>query len=255
MNNCKLVADLLPSYCDELTSQESSTYIRDHIHNCPDCRRLLAQMQKQQESRQADIRRAEFKAALAVYEKNHRTRVLLMVIACVLLISLFFVFQAFSFDLAIAASDLNRRQLQVVQEPITGADGSVFQVVFSQTKDDEAALACLQKDFLGFWTVSGIEVATPRRWDSGVAQITWSEPLFSLYEGEPDISTVFHTIYAGSNAIGSFEDFPYDRIPGNVTVMVTQNSSNYYIHVITVLPDSGSAFNLIPLLQESNLIS
>lgn len=255
MDDCKLVNDLLPSYCDDLTSWETNTFIRTHLNSCPNCSRLLEQMQKKQEPNQADIRRTEFKAALAVYERNHKSRVLLLVIVCALLISLFFVFQACSFSLAIAGSGLNRQQLKVVQEPTTGADGKVFQIVFSRTKDDEAALASLEKNFLGFWTVSGIEVATPGRWKDGVAQIIWSEPLFSLYGGEPGITTVFHTIYAGRNAISSFDNFPYDRIPGNVTVMAEQFASDYYIHVITVLPDGGTNFNLLPLLKESGLIS
>lgn len=255
MDDCKLVTDLLPSYCDELTSLETNTFIRTHLNSCPNCSKLLAKMQKNQESKQADIRRAEFKAALAVYERNHRTRVLLLVIACALLISLFFIFQACSFHLAIAGLGLNRQQLTVVQEPTTDADGTAFQVVLSQTKKDEAALVFLEKNFLGFWAVSGVEIATPERWNSGVAQITWSEPLFSFYDGEPDITMVLHMIYAGRNAIASFENLPYDKIPGNVTVMATQNASDYYIHVITVLPEGGTNFNILPLLQESGLIS
>jgi len=255
MDDCKLVTDLLPSYCDNLTSWETNTFIRTHLNSCPNCSRLLEKMHQKQEPNQADIRRADFKAAMAMYERSHRSRVLFLVIVCTLLIFLFLIFRACSFDLAIAASDLNRQQLKVVQEPITGADGKVFQIVFSRTKDDEAALASLKKNFLGFWTVSDIEVATPDRWKDGVAQIIWSEPLFSLYGGEPGITTVFHTIYAGRNAIASFDNLPYDQIPGNVTVMATQNSSDYYIHVITVLPDGGTSFNLLPLLKEHNLIS
>ena len=255
MDECKLVTDLLPTYCDDLTSWETNTFIRTHLNNCPNCRNLLVKMQEKQEPNQADIRRTNFKAALAVYEQNHRKRVLAAFIACVLLISLFFVFQACSFHLAITGSGLNRQQLTVVQEPTTGADGTEFQIVLSRTKEDEAILACLEKNFFGFWVVSGIEIATPEQWNDGAAQITWSEPLFSLYGGEPNITTVFHTIYAGRNAIGSFEDLPYDRIPGNVSVMATQNGSDYYIHVITVLPGSGTAYNIMPLLKESGLIT
>jgi hypothetical protein len=37
--------------------------------------------------------------------------------------------------------------------------------------------------------------------------------------------------------------------------MVTQHSDSYCIHVITVLPDGGTAYNILPLLKENNLIS
>jgi len=255
MDDCKLVTDLLPSYCDNLTSWETNTFIRTHLNGCPGCKRLMEQMQQRQEPQEADIRRADFKAAMAVYERNHRTRVLVLVIVCALLITLFFVLQACSFGLAIAGSGLNRQRLTVVQEPTTGADGRVFQIVFSRTKEDESALARLEKNFLGFWTVSGMEIATRDRWIHGAAQITWFEPLFSIYDGEPNITSVVHTIYAGCNAIASFEELPYDRIPGNVTVMATQNGPDYYVHVIAVLPDSGTAFDIMPLLKDSGLIS
>ncbi len=255
MDDCNIVTDLLPTYCDELTSGETNTFIRTHLNNCQSCSRLLEQMQNRREQqKEADIRRAEFKAAVAVYECRYRTRVYLVALACLLLIAIFFAFRACSFDLAIAASGLNRKQLEVVQEPTTNADGKMFQVVFSQTKEDYGALAYLTKNALGFWTIDAVEIATPDK-PYGAAQIVWSEYLFSIYGGQPQITTVFHVVYAGNNAIGSFEQLPQEHIPGNVAVLATQHVSNYYVHVITVLPSGGTAFGILPLLKESNLIS
>lgn len=255
MDDCKIVTDLLPTYCDELTSRETNTFIRTHLNSCPGCSRLLEQMQhRREQQKEADIRRAEFKAALAGYERKHKMRVGLLMLTCVLLIAVFFVFRGCSFDLAIAQTDLLRDQLQVVQEPITDDEGRVFQIVFSQTKAGDAALAYMTKNALGFWTVDAVEIATPDK-PYGAAQIVWSEFLFSIYDAEPNITTVFHEVYAGCNATGSFERIPQEQIPGNVTVLATQYSSNYYIHVITVLPDGGSAFDILSLLKENNLIA
>ena len=173
-------------------------------------------------------------------------------LVCVLLIAVLFVFRAFSFDLAIASSGLNRRELTVVQEPITGNEGKVFQIVLSRTKEDDCALAYLEKNFFGFWTVN--HVATPDEF-YGAAQIVWTEYLFSNNFGKPDITTVFHTVYAGCNAIDSIEKLPQEVFPENVAVLVTQHSSKYYVHVITVLPDGGSPFDILPLLKENNLIA
>ena len=255
MDNCKIVADLLPTYCDELTGPETNTFIRDHLESCPECSRLLERMQEKREQlRDADTRRAQFKAAVARSERRHQTRVYLVVAACLLLIAAFFVFRACSFEMAIAQTDLIRDQLKVVQEPITDDEGKVFQVVFSQTKDGDAALAYMTKNTLGFWCVDAMEIATPDK-PYGAAQIVWFEPLFSVYDGEPHITSVFHGIYAGCNAIDSFEKLPKETFPENVAVLVTQNSSNYYIHVINVLPDGGTTFDILPLLKENNLIA
>ncbi len=255
MDDCKIVTDLLPTYCDELTSLETNTFIHTHLNSCPNCSRMLEMMQrKREQQRDADTRRAQFKAAVAMSERRHRTRVYLAVLACILLVATFFILRACSFEMAIAQTDLIRDQLQVVQEPITDDEGKVFQIVFSQTKAGDAALAYMTKNALGFWTVDAVEIATPDK-PYGAAQIVWSESLFSTYDAEPHITGVFHTVYAGCNATGSFELIPQEQIPGNVTVLATQNSSNYYIHVITVLPDGGSAFDILSLLKESNLIS
>lgn len=41
MNECKLVEDLLPLYAEELVSQESADFIRDHTAHCDRCAMLL----------------------------------------------------------------------------------------------------------------------------------------------------------------------------------------------------------------------
>lgn len=253
MDECKIVTDLLPTYCDELTSGETNSFMRAHLDRCPGCSRMLEQMQQiQQQQKEADIRRREFKAALAGYEQKHRTRVQLLVFVCVVLIAVFFIFRTFSFDLAISAVGLNRRDVTVVQKPTTDDNGKIFQVVCSETKEDDCVIAYVEKNILGFWTVK--HVATPDK-AYGVAQIIWSEHLFSNPSGMPKITTVFHGIYAGCNATDSLEKLPLESLPDNVTVMVTQHSDSYCIHVITVLPDGGTAYNILPLLKENNLIS
>ena len=41
---CEIIKDLLPSYIEGLTSEESNRAIEDHLKNCPDCRRYLEEM-------------------------------------------------------------------------------------------------------------------------------------------------------------------------------------------------------------------
>ena len=252
MNECQIITDLLPTYCDDLTGKQTNVFIRTHLDSCPSCSGLLKRMQLNKEQKKAEIRRAEFKAALAGYERRHKRRVYLVMLACAFLIAAFFVLRACSFDLAIAASGLNRRELTVVQEPVTGDDGKVFQIVRTQTKEDSCVLAYLEKNVLGFWTVNHVAVPDAVY---GAAQIVWTEYLSSNRFGTPDITAVFHAVYAGENAVDSLEKLPQELFPDNVAVLVTQNSQDYCIHVISVLTDGGSLFDILPLLQENGLIA
>ncbi len=248
MDDCRIVADLLPSYCDDLTSWETNTYIRTHLNTCPGCRKLLEQMQQRQKPQEADLRRAKFKAALEAYEHRHKVRQGIILLVFLLLLVGFFVAMAFSRDIALATKGLDL--VHIMQEP-TVSGTKEFQIVACRTKDGTNALVRLEKTRYGFWLVSAMEVVTPDR----PAQITWTEILHSIYGGEPNITPVLHTFYTGCNATRSFENIPYDQIPGNVTVMAEQFASDYYIHVATVLPEGGSAFDILSLLKESRLIS
>jgi hypothetical protein len=42
---CAVVRDLLPSYIDKLTSEETNKAVEQHLEGCEDCRRVLAAMQ------------------------------------------------------------------------------------------------------------------------------------------------------------------------------------------------------------------
>ena len=41
MNNCDIVKDLLPLYKENLLSEESKTFVEDHLKSCTDCENLL----------------------------------------------------------------------------------------------------------------------------------------------------------------------------------------------------------------------
>ena len=261
MDECKLVADLLPTYCDELTGEETNAFIQSHLNGCPECGRLLEQMQyKRMRQMELDNEQEAFRAAMAGYQRRHRSRVRRVIYICLALIAAFFVFRAFSYDLAIASTGL--REAEVIQGPATNDTGNVFQIVCAKTKGDyHPALVFLTKNALGFWTVRYVDIATPDR-PYGNALAFWSESLFSVYPAdsahsnvEPHISTVTHVIYAGNNAIGPLDRLPQELIPRNVTVMTTQRSGYYYIHVTQVFTDGGSGFDIMPLLKEYNLIS
>ena len=41
MNNCQIIKDLLPLYKEELLSEESKTFVENHLKTCPECENLL----------------------------------------------------------------------------------------------------------------------------------------------------------------------------------------------------------------------
>ena len=44
--DCEIIRDLLPLYAEEIASPASTDMVRAHLEECPDCARLLAQMQR-----------------------------------------------------------------------------------------------------------------------------------------------------------------------------------------------------------------
>lgn len=44
---CKVMQDLLPSYVENLTNEETNKFIKEHINNCEECKKLLESMQKE----------------------------------------------------------------------------------------------------------------------------------------------------------------------------------------------------------------
>ena len=46
MKNCKIVQDLLPNYIENLTSEETNTFIEEHLTECEDCKKIYETMKK-----------------------------------------------------------------------------------------------------------------------------------------------------------------------------------------------------------------
>lgn len=47
---CNIVKDLLPLYCDKLTSQDSNEEIEKHLHECEECNAVYESMNKKEEN-------------------------------------------------------------------------------------------------------------------------------------------------------------------------------------------------------------
>lgn len=65
---CEIIRDLLPSYIDELTSEESNWEIKEHLKTCPECKKYLEEMK---ESLQTPSRIEENKKAIKQIGRAH----------------------------------------------------------------------------------------------------------------------------------------------------------------------------------------
>jgi len=258
MNNCQLVADLLPSYCDGLTSTESSRLVEDHIAACPQCARLLAKMQANQESEEKEKQKEEFRRNLSIYDLSYRLRVAWIAFACAILVIGFFVLQHFSEDLALISERISIQQTQVITAtvPLYNKEGEerYGKLIRSLGKDGRLVLALLEQNALGFWYVSETVLANL---DSGYDPVFfyWIEYGENSFRGDWELYTIFHVVYLGNNAIKKIE-FPKDALPEEATVQVEQGGSTYLIHAAYRSGSDGTAgWNLVEFMIENDFIS
>ena len=58
---CKIVQDLLPSYVDKLTNEETNQYIEEHLKECKECQKVLENMKSNIEYKEQDDDRKKVK--------------------------------------------------------------------------------------------------------------------------------------------------------------------------------------------------
>ena len=75
--NCKIVKDLLPSYIDGLTSEDTQKYIETHLEECNECKESLENMKKDFEKEKKDIANKSIKYAKKI---NKKIKSLLLII-------------------------------------------------------------------------------------------------------------------------------------------------------------------------------
>lgn len=93
-DKCYLIRDLLPSYIDELTGEETNKEIENHLNECPDCKKAYESMksdipgEKEAESSEEYDEKLIKKIGLNVKRKNDRSKVV-SIVAIISLILLF----------------------------------------------------------------------------------------------------------------------------------------------------------------------
>ncbi len=92
--NCKIIKDLLPSYIDELTSEETKKYIETHLEECNECKDILENMKKGLEKEKKEVTNKSIKYAKK-YNRKLKLLIILLVSIILILFSCTFVRNAF----------------------------------------------------------------------------------------------------------------------------------------------------------------
>ena len=82
---CGVVRDLLPSYVEGLTSQETNTAVERHLADCPDCTRLRADLAGETPPPPEEVKEVDY---LKKVKRRGRRRVVAAVAVTVLVLAL-----------------------------------------------------------------------------------------------------------------------------------------------------------------------
>lgn len=253
MDNCKIIEDLLPSYCDGVTSEESNTVIKAHVADCPQCAQLLDRMSAEPKREILD-HREQFRRTMKMHEQNHKFKFLRIRMAVIAAIAVILLIWANSFALAVSFSGIREKSMQIVAEN-EESNGTVYRFAVVYTAEGEFALARFKKyPIVNFWVLDSLQSPSD---ENGLVVDVWFGPISTqaYYEKGMEMTVNFqhNTLYAGNNAKQPIVLTPED-IPGDIAVMVHQADNDYWIHTITDSADGTNHFRLYELLQEKGFI-
>ncbi|MFE6168622.1 zf-HC2 domain-containing protein [Viridibacillus arvi] len=80
--NCNIIKDLLPSYIDEICSEDTAKLVEDHVQHCDECRLSINRMQEQMAYVQQIPEEVE--KAITPFKKVKRKRLIQVIIAIVM---------------------------------------------------------------------------------------------------------------------------------------------------------------------------
>lgn len=82
--DCKIVQDLLPNYIENLTSEETNNYIKEHLEQCNECNNIFENMKKELEPGNGKIDKREIN-----YIKKYSSKLKILRNALIIIIILF----------------------------------------------------------------------------------------------------------------------------------------------------------------------
>ena len=152
-NECYIVRDLLPSYIDQLCSEESSRFIEQHIATCEQCAELLNQMRvefdiQDQPEIPARIEQKKPFQKIAYFFKAQKNFTKFLSIS--FWIALIVTVGSFIYSLNVL-SELNdeREEAQVIEQQKQDIMEKTFAVLSTQANIDEIALQAVFQEYSG----------------------------------------------------------------------------------------------------------
>lgn len=82
-NQCKIIEDLLPSYVEKLTNEETNQFIEEHFINCDSCKEKIKNMSSKLEIDEIDEKELNY---LKKYNRNRKNAILLGILLGILII-------------------------------------------------------------------------------------------------------------------------------------------------------------------------
>ncbi len=87
--NCEIIKDLLPSYCDKITSFETNKLIEGHIKNCRHCKKIVEDMNKNIEIKTLNEKTEQINY-LKGFKKRKKVIILLSIFVTILTLATIF---------------------------------------------------------------------------------------------------------------------------------------------------------------------
>ncbi len=133
-NECSIVRDLLPLYAENMVSQATAAFVREHLDNCPDCRAELAALVKDEPA--IPTQAVQDAAALVTIKKKLRKKLTVAVTAAMLCLLtaavLLQIFPIYRIARVQITNDYTRDQLADLVYIGSPADRSLAQAVLRQ---------------------------------------------------------------------------------------------------------------------------
>ncbi len=89
---CKIIQDLLPNYIENLTSEETNSFIEEHLNYCNDCREKLEIMKK---NLNFDTEKRDDREVKYIKKFNSKLQFLKITIVIILIVALIFMTYSF----------------------------------------------------------------------------------------------------------------------------------------------------------------
>lgn len=252
MDNCMIIEDLLPGYCDGLTGEESNTLIRSHVASCPRCAARLEKMSAEPPGEILD-HREQFSRKLREYERKHRNKVLAWTLSLAIVLLVLTLLWSNSEQIACWYADkkLNGNGIQIA-ENIPVDEYKVVNYYIYHTNDGFRLVTLEKHAILNVWYFAGAEMAKPGEVFSKCwfGESNWSRFVTATTPMDLDANTNvdINYLYIGNNAT-QLLTLESSEIPGDVCVKINQIQNAYWIWVISDNMDAMNQLDIPDKLQ------